>query len=223
MKLWFSVRTLRIVAVSLALLGGAPVAQASYIHAKAILAQVLIKSAWNKARARARVEAPSVPGASRATSRPWPWADTTAVGRLTVSRLGVDLIVLSGSSGRTLAFGPGHVAGSARLSSDGNVAVAGHRDTHFRFLKDLRQGDVIRIEAANGSVRDYAVRSLDVVDKARSEWLQDQGDARLTLVTCYPFEAVSSGGPLRYVVTAIEVGASPEWATYLSPTRVSGS
>jgi sortase A len=88
----------------------------------------------------------------------------------------------------------------------GNVVVGGHRDTHFRFLKDLRLGDALLLEDRDRERVDYAVTAAEVVDRERSDLLADFGDDRLTLITCYPFDAIQPGGPARYVVTAVRTG-----------------
>ncbi|HNP37498.1 MAG TPA: class D sortase, partial [Woeseiaceae bacterium] len=117
----------------------------------------------------------------------------------------IDMIVLAGGSGRTLAFGPGHLSASALPGERGNSVIAGHRDTHFRFLKDLGIGESIRIETVDGVFHQYEVIDLDVVDSRRSSLLLDTDGRMLSLITCYPFDVVETGGPLRYVVTAREV------------------
>jgi hypothetical protein len=78
--------------------------------------------------------------AGEAMPKPWPWADTWPVARLRMQHPSVDLIVLAGAYGRTLAFGPGHVTSSALPGQEGTVMLTGHRDTHFRFLKDVQTG-----------------------------------------------------------------------------------
>ena len=120
-------------AVAAALAGLGLLADAGWIHAKAALAQHLLAGAWARTR----------DGEARA--RPWPWADTWPLARLSVARLGVRRLVLAGASGRTLAFGPGHHAGTALPGAPGNAVISGHRDTHFRFLGELRPGDGILI------------------------------------------------------------------------------
>jgi sortase A len=110
---------------------------------------------------------------------------------LTAKARGVDLIVLAGGSGRTLAFGPGHLGASAL-----------HRDTHFRFLRDVEPGELIRVETAAGRGHLYEVTSVEIVDSRTGSVLLDTQAAMMTLVTCYPFDAREAGGPLRYVVTA---------------------
>ncbi len=165
--------------------------QAGYIHAKAELAQRLLERAWE----RALVEG--------SASRPWPWADTQAVARLQVPRLGIDQIVLSGVSGRSLAFGPGHLPSSAHPGRPGNMVLAGHRDTHFRFLRELRRQDRIEVISTDGRRRSYRVASLRVAHESDT-WVLAGGDApSITLVTCYPFLTVRPGGPLRFVVSAL--------------------
>jgi sortase A len=169
-------------------------ARAAWIEAKARLAQHLVRAAWERAQQ----------GASDA--RPWPWADTRPVARLVVPGQRVDLFVLAGSSGRTMAFGPGHVSGTARPGEPGNSVVSGHRDTHFAFLRRLREGDEILVERPDGRWVRYAVRAARVVDRRDTRVLADDpGETRLTLLTCWPFDALRPGGRLRYVVTAVSV------------------
>lgn len=164
--------------------------RAAWIAAKARLAQELLGRAW-----RASLE-------GSADTRPWPWADTRPVARLLVPARGVDLLVLEGASGRSLAFGPGHLSGTPLPGEAGNSVVSGHRDTHFAFLRRLQEGDVLVVERRDGTRRRYAVSGRRVVDESETWVAGDAGDTRLTLVTCYPFDAIRPGGPLRYVVTA---------------------
>jgi sortase A len=86
------------------------------------------------------------------------------VARLRVLRLGVDEIVLAGGHGQAMAFGPGHLSRTAAPGQEGNVVLAGHRDTHFRFLRDLQPGDEILLEAAYGAPRQYRVTETAVVN-----------------------------------------------------------
>ncbi len=167
--------------------------QGTYIPAKAWLAQELLQHAWQRAGA----------GAPRPV--PWPWADTWPVARLVSKTHDVNLIVLSGGSGRTLAFGPGHLDGSAPPGSAGNSVIAGHRDTHFRFLRELEVGDTIGIESPAGQPHLYRVIGADVVDSRHASVVLDTERAMLTLITCYPFDTAETGGPMRYVVTAERV------------------
>jgi sortase A len=112
--------------------------------------------------------------------------------------------VLAGASGRTLAFGPGHVDGTARPGEAGNVVLAGHRDTHFRALARLAPGDLLRLEVPGGGTHRYRVAETAIVDHRDTRPLSPDGASRLTLVTCWPFDALRAGGPWRYVVVADE-------------------
>jgi sortase A len=162
----------------------------SYIHAKAILAQILLETAWSE----------TLKGHKEV--KPWPWADTWPVCRLTVPRLGISRIVLAGASGSSLAFGPGHLFGSAASGENGNTVIAGHRDTHFRFLQELKTGDEIEMQTSQGINIPYRISEIRVIHESETHYL-DRADANiLTLITCYPFNAIRAGGPMRYIVIA---------------------
>lgn len=163
--------------------------QGGFIYAKALLAQVLLRSAWTEA------------AAGRARPRPWPGADTWPVARLISPAHDVDLVVLSGADGSTTAFAPGHIPGTARPGEVGNVGLAAHRDTHFAFLEGVRLGELLWLELPGGRARPFEVQELRVVDSGDTSSLSTPGDL-LTLVTCFPFSAPTPGGPLRYVVQA---------------------
>jgi sortase A len=162
----------------------------AYIHAKAQLAQVLLHAAWDRTRD------------TGLASKPWPWADTHPVARLLAPAQHADLLVLAGASGRTLAFGPGHLDGSAQPGDTGNAVITAHRDTHFRFLKTANPGDAIVVERADGHQRRFRIRTTYVADYRNLRLPRDTAVPTLTLVTCFPFDALDAGGPLRYIVVA---------------------
>lgn len=163
-------------------------ANAAWLPAKAALAQALLQSSWRQALA------------DGGAHRPWPWADTHAVARLQQPRLGISQVVLAGDSGRPLAFGPGWAESSARPGERGTTVVSGHRDTHFRWLKDLRDGDRLQLETTGG-LRIYVVTGHRVADARTERLAMHAGEDQLLLVTCWPFDATAPRGPLRYVVT----------------------
>jgi sortase A len=175
---------------SLLCLGFWQFGQGAYIPAKAWVAQELMNRAWQRAEGGTRQPAP------------WPWADTWPVARLSARQGDVELVVLEGGSGRTLAFGPGHLSISALPGQVGNSVIAGHRDTHFRFLQYLDIGDSLHVELPDGNRHVYEVVHIDVVDSRRGALVLDTDEAMLSLVTCYPFDAIDPGGPMRYVVSA---------------------
>lgn len=183
----------RAVCIALIAFGAWQVAAASWIHAKASLAQHLIASAWDDTR-----------GAGVA-HRPWPWADMRPIARLTVPARGVELYVFDTASNRALAFGPGHVSGTAFPGAAGNAVIVGHRDTHFAFLRSLAPDDEIDVEIAQGSAR-YRVREVRVVDQSDTRVLDAADAPQLTLITCFPFDAIRPGTRQRYIVVAERLG-----------------
>jgi sortase A len=133
-------------------------------------------------------------------------APGTPLARLSVPRLAVEIVVAEGTDDRVLQRALGHVPTSARPGEAGNVALAGHRDTHFRFLEQLVVGDEMVLESV--SARDvYRVEWAVVVEPHQVELVEDSGYAALTLVTCYPFRYVGNA-PYRYVIRARKLDAS---------------
>ncbi len=175
-------------------IGSVLLGSGSYIQVKAVAAQWMLEQAWDNAMEQHSLNATS-------PQKPWPWADTWPVAKL---KLGAsnEMIVLDGVSGNALAFGPGRMHGTGQ---DGLVVMAGHRDTHFSTLKTLALGDEISIQSSGGVWTVYRVSDISIVDTnthmidmSTENVAQDQ----LMLVTCYPFDALQGGGPMRYVVTA---------------------
>jgi sortase A len=161
----------------------------SYIHAKAVLAQLLLETAWTETLS------------GNEEVKPWPWADTWPVARLSAPELGISRIVLAGASGSSLAFGPGHLFGSTPPGGDGNIIISGHRDTHFSFLKNIRKGEHLELQS-NKKTSAYQVTNIQVIDKTKVDAIPVDSGNKLILITCYPFDAIQSGGPLRYMITA---------------------
>jgi len=183
-------RTFVMLPVCLLAVGLWQIGEGSWIYAKARLAQYLLQRAWSRTLA------------GESTVKPWPWADTWPVARLTVSSKHIDLIVLNGAYGRTLAFGPGYAESSSFPGSPGTTIVTGHRDTHFEFLKRLKRDDEIVVETAAGITQRYLVQDSQIVDARTASISLADGVDQLALVTCYPFDTIAPGGPLRYVVSA---------------------
>lgn len=175
----------------------------AWIMAKAYLAQYLIKHAWQ------------ITLITGVNTKPWPWADTWPVARLRVPDLDIDWIVLSGAQGASLAFSPGHISNTALpmnlpASSEGHyiaaskhIVISGHRDTHFEFLQDLKAEHSIFLQGSSGHWRSYTVQSTEVKNITNGPWLIDKYQDQLTLITCYPFDALTPGGPQRFLVQAI--------------------
>jgi sortase A len=135
-------------------------------------------------------------------SQPKPVVKTGDVlGRLDVARLGMSVAILQGTSSRMLRLGAGHIESTPLPGETGNSGIAGHRDSFFRELKDIRKNDEIQLQTATGLFR-YEVDWVKVVEPNDTRVLEPstQGSS-LTLVTCYPFYFVGSA-PQRFVVRA---------------------
>jgi sortase A len=126
------------------------------------------------------------------------------IGRIELERLGLTAVVSEGIENRTLRRSVGHVPGSAFPGETGNVVLAAHRDRHFRPLRKVRAGDLVRVTTPDGTF-DYRVEFSQVVEADSTELVADVEEPVLTLVTCYPFYFVGDA-PQRFVVRARLVG-----------------
>lgn len=149
--------------------------------------------------------APARPAASESTSlaggRSAP-APGSAIGRIEIPRLGVSTVIRAGADARTLRLAVGHIPGTALPGEDGNIGLAGHRDTFFRRLREIRGDDEIRIVTADGTFT-FRVQRTNVV-QPRDTWvLHPTAGSTLTLVTCYPF-TYAGLAPERFIVRATE-------------------
>ena len=178
-----------VLALVIALAGLVLLGQGAWIHAKALLAQVLLERAFAETLATGR------------NVKPWSWADTWPVARIEVKRIGASAIVLAGSSGQALAFGPGHVELTPDAGERGTAVYSAHRDTHFRFLKEVTMGDEISVTRRDGRTFRYRVNATSVVsfDQSGIDPLAD--GHKLVLSTCWPLDAATQG-PMRYLIHA---------------------
>lgn len=178
----------------LAIIGLILFGDGAYVHAKAWLAQVLLERAFDKSVATGEVV------------KPWSWADTWPVARIEVKRIGASAIALESASGQALAFGPGHLQQTVDAGERGIAVYAGHRDTHFRFLRNVAIGDVIEITRRDGRQFRYRTDASAVVRFDESGIDPTVQDFELVLTTCWPFDAMTPG-PERYVLHGVLIGA----------------
>jgi sortase A len=127
------------------------------------------------------------------------------LGKIEITRIGIAAMILEGTDERTLRRAVGHFPGTALPGQPGNVAIAGHRDTFFRALRNVRHDDEITLTTLNGSYR-YLVDSAQIVAPQDTQVLDDSGGKTLTLVTCYPFYFVGPA-PKRFIVRAHRIPA----------------
>ncbi|WP_300482024.1 class GN sortase [Shewanella sp.] len=201
-------RTQRFLVVGLFLIGATLLGKGLYMQAKAHFAQYLIEQAWTKTLADGQ------------SHKPWSWADTYPVAKLSIYReqaansdieaeLNDSLYVLAGASGRNLAFGPSLVLSSAPAGQKGNTVIAGHRDTHFAILNGMTVGRRLSLQTLKGNNIIYEVVATQVVHETETQFMAPSADNRLTLITCYPFDMLQGGAELRFVVQAIPVEDEP--------------
>src|SRR3954469_11502614 len=167
-----------VAAVLLALAGLILFAQGTYIHAKAQLAQILLERAFTETIATGH------------ETKPWSWADTWPVARIEVRRIHASAIVLAGSSGQALAFGPGHVERTPDAGERGVAVYSAHRDTHFRFLRDVAIGDEIDVTRSDGRKFRYRADSTSIVRFDASGIDPLSTGYELVLSSCWPFQAL---------------------------------
>jgi sortase A len=152
---------------------------------------------------------PSGNHAPSPSDRPAPDAGSL-IGRIEIPRLGLSAMVRHGDDAGTLTKAVGHLPRTSLPGQPGNVVLAGHRDTFYRKLRDIRKDDTITFTTLNGKFH-YTVESMDVVDPDYTQALKSSPYPTLTLVTCYPFTYIGNA-PRRFVVRAREVGTEPTLA-----------
>lgn len=164
----------RIISVLLTLsliMGSLYLIQASLINAKAVVGQWLIENAWERT------------GITHQYHKPWPWADTYPVAKLNVPRLGEELFVLNGASGHALAFGPGMSSYLNEANDQAVILIQAHRDTHFQFFPNLKVGDVLVLEQADGK-KYFVVEQREQFQRPVLELSETDGELVLLLSTC---------------------------------------
>ncbi len=160
-----------------------------WIQVKAQVAQVLLEKAFSESLLTGK------------PVKPWSWADMWPVARISVPRLDTSAIVLAGTSGEALAFGPGLMNETSGIGERGTTVIAAHRDTHFYFLKFVRTGDIIEVVRNDGLKFKYQVRNMRIAEWNQSGIDRHKNGFNLVLSTCFPFDSITHGSA-RYIVEA---------------------
>jgi sortase A len=127
------------------------------------------------------------------------------LGQMEIPRIGISVMILEGDSDSILRRAAGHLESTAQPGQPGNVAIAAHRDTFFRALRNIRDQDAITVSTLTGTYR-YQVDSVEVVGPNDTEILADSPQPTLTLITCYPFYYVGPA-PKRFIVRAQQLSS----------------
>jgi len=162
-----------------------------------------VYQSWENRNFESDVEEKDAPTPGLHPSKPDIRQSSGPVGRLTIPRLKLRAIVREGVGEDTLSLALGHIPDTAMPGQMGNVGVAGHRDTIFRSLRDIRRNDLIVFETRTGRFS-YRVEETAIVKPDNVSVLKAGTAPELTLVTCYPFRYVGSA-PDRFIVRARQV------------------
>jgi len=169
-------------------IGGFYLYSSGYMLIKAEISQFFIKNAWLKTLKDKR------------NHKPWSWADTYPIFEFNVPRIKKSSYVLQGQSGRNMAFSAVHLNSSGMPGESKSTVISGHNDSHFNYLKEVQNGDIIYIQDKNQS-HTYIVTSINIVN-SKQEKLNIRNVNELILTTCYPFDNLQFGSDLRYVIYA---------------------
>jgi sortase A len=129
-----------------------------------------------------------------------PVKEGDVLGRIEIPRLGMAVAILQGTTAQTLRLGVGHIEGTPLPGEAGNIGIAGHRDTYFRGLKEIRPSDEIQIQTASG-LSHYQVDWVQIVAPGDTGIFAPSTGSAVTLITCYPFHFIGAA-PERFVVHA---------------------
>jgi len=176
---------------------------ATWIVVKANVAQHLLDVSWAHSLA------------SGGARKPWFWADVQTIARMHIAAIGKSFIVLSDASGEAMAFGPGLVGGDPGQALSSTLAIGGHRDTHLSFLEQLPLGTIIELQTVAHQGLRYQLIDKQIVDSRQQTLTISQQSPGLVLITCYPFSAGQTGGPLRMVARAVRVDSSTSTTGFL--------
>lgn len=175
----------------------------AYMQVKAKLAQYLIAQAWQS----------NVEQGGDKRIKPWFYADTWPIAKLEIPQLNVEEYILWDASERNLAFGAAHLLPTAKLETlentdSGNTSlIAGHNDTNFAFLSKLKLGDTYKLTLGSGLTMTYQVSNISIIHQSDTSFLRLDATAanRLYLMTCYPFNSLTSGTEQRYLVESVVI------------------
>ena len=184
-------RSLILLLASVLLLGGVFFCfQFFKIELKARVAQTLLQYAWHKTIKTGE------------NQRPWKSFDGVPVLRLMIPRHEIDQIVLSGTSGQALAFGPAFHEESSLPGKGGTTVISSHRDSHGVYIRQLEKGDMIKLQDRFQQWHSYTIQDFDILNVKTDTISTTNAKEVLLIITCYPFNGLTSRTPLRYVVSA---------------------
>lgn len=166
--------------------------QSTVIYAPGWLTESLLRTAWVRTQTSGR------------RVKPWPWASTWPLARITAPDLRFEQIILAQADEKVSAFALGHLDSSALPGEIGNSILRVHHNTFFDFLRLLKDGDPLVLESLRSGRWYYRISGIFIVDKTNVRLLGPSLNRRLTFISCYPCTDPDQDN-LRYVVVAEEV------------------
>ena len=173
--------------------GGYFLYQGLKIEIKSQIAQIFLKQAWEKSLI------------TKKNIKPWSKMDSYPIFKLDVPKLNVEHIILNKTSSQALSFAPGFHQESYLPYQGKTTIISMHRDSHGSFLKNLMVGDIIKLQDIKDEWHSYAVNNFYILDVKNNNFSMTDKKNILLLVTCYPFDAIQSGTPYRYIVSAQKI------------------
>jgi sortase A len=183
-------KSLTLIGLILIAMGLIYFAKASAMPIKALIGDLRLNYVWEEALKTGKPKPP------------WSGADFLPIGQIKIPKLGISRIVLNSASGEAMTWGIGKVSSSSEVEVTTTSVLAGHRDSHMRFLSKLQIGDQVEYQLINGIKKTYVIREIKIVRNASYLLpITEKNNDILVLTTCWPFNAVVSG-PERFILTA---------------------
>ena len=126
--------------------------------------------------------------------------DGTVIGAVNIPAVHLKVPIVEGLTKNDLLRGVGHVPGSAVAGGLGNMALAAHRDTFFRPVRNIKPGMDILVASGEGQFR-YRIDRTEIVTPEQVSVLEIGSVPEVTLITCYPFNYIGAA-PKRFIVHA---------------------
>jgi sortase A len=136
--------------------------------------------------------------------------------RLSIPKIELNAVIVEGTSHKELLIGPGHLQETPEPGMPGNSVISGHRDTFFRRIHELSNGDIILVQH-NGKTFSYEVTGKKIVSPYDISVIQPSDGTHLTLITCYPTFYVGPAPERLVVLTRLLDSRSPATETATGP------
>jgi len=163
-------------------------AKPSHFYLKGYVAQKLLESTWKKSKDKNQI------------IYPWIGAKSYPIGKISIEKINLSYIILGGDMKQSLNFGIAHIENTTKPGNNGNIGLAGHRDSFFKKLEKIHLGDIIEIDSIKG-FSNFKVVDIQIISPNEMHWLNQTEENLLTLVTCYPFDYIGDA-PMRYIIRA---------------------